>query len=684
MSQVTIPPETKKRYDLADKDLESLAPGHWYSYKNGLIDKSNAKPWDDGLGADVPVQKRARKPTSFLSPEPENPKKKLKVKDAGKGEEKPESKAESEGDGKATAPKPPAKAAKTNKARKAGPKPRPKKNEKEKEKEKEKEEEEKEKEKKKEKEKEKKKEKEKEKKEKEKEKKKEKEKEKEKDEKEKEEKEKEEKEKEEKEKEEKEEEEKEKEKEKKEKEKEKEEVPLQPDGADKLPEVPPGKVMVWEMKRTFTFASGNEWQDCLLFKFTTDDNKVREGVLLLNVRLTNYHHFLLGTATQVETCENEIATAPGLILVFPPDWRRMSEQTRNRDGRLALVCPLHRRSRCPADFAKVEIACHSPGAIGIRQAAGSQALKHFRYRSSPDFEQKEEKQTREHRRHGRRAGRRRRRGTRDPFQKIAKKSKGGSKKAKNTKGGKEEEEEEEEEEEPPKKGKVIPKSKGSGGGNKGKNKGGKEEEEEEEEEEEPPKKGKVIPKSKGSGGGNKGKNKGCQEKEEQEEEQEEEPPKKGKVTPTSSNSLASSSSSSSPSSSSSSSSSTSSSSSSSSSSSIPVPTVLCFCSKARAGQEEDPKKLEAGPEQFSMDKAYWRKKGKKHMHIVIKNKQGDTGNTKLEKMLERLCERSGLGSPERGNKLSSPAEWASVVKSSAANLAPDRLKLELSVAMAAG
>eukprot|EP00808_Paulinella_micropora_P012049 g19411.t1 len=72
------------------------------------------------------------------------------------------------------------------------------------------------------------------------------------------------------------------------------------------------------------------------------------------------------------------------------------------------------------------------------------------------------------------------------------------------------------------------------------------------------------------------------------------------------------------------------------------------------------------------------------MHIVIKNKQGDTGNTKLEKMLERLCERSGLGSPERGNKLSSPAEWASVVNSSAANSAPDRLKLELSVAMAAG
>eukprot|EP00808_Paulinella_micropora_P030620 g72577.t1 len=62
MSQVTIPPETKKRYDLADKDLESLAPGHWYAYKNGLIDKGNAKPWDDGLGADVPVQKRARKP----------------------------------------------------------------------------------------------------------------------------------------------------------------------------------------------------------------------------------------------------------------------------------------------------------------------------------------------------------------------------------------------------------------------------------------------------------------------------------------------------------------------------------------------------------------------------------------------------------------------------------------------
>eukprot|EP00808_Paulinella_micropora_P010233 g23706.t1 len=29
MSQVNIPPETKKRYDLADHDLEILAPGHW-------------------------------------------------------------------------------------------------------------------------------------------------------------------------------------------------------------------------------------------------------------------------------------------------------------------------------------------------------------------------------------------------------------------------------------------------------------------------------------------------------------------------------------------------------------------------------------------------------------------------------------------------------------------------------
>eukprot|EP00808_Paulinella_micropora_P011333 g83343.t1 len=363
MSQVNIPPETKKRYDLADRDLESLAPGHWYAYKNGMLDKGNAKPWDDALlGEDVPVQKRARKPTSFLNPEPENPKKKLKIKDAGKGEEKPESNADSEGEG-----------------------------------------------------------------------------------------------------------------------------------------------------------MGNEadFHLCVLESmarlFTTDDNKVREAVLLLNVRLTNYHHFLLGTATQVETCENEIATAPGLFLVFPPDWRRMSEQTRNRGSKrfIFAIRSIDADGDGKADTLQPQLlgfyhfnykrsVLLEDSPLDFKTAAGSQALKQFRYRSSPDFEQKEEKQNRDHRRHGRRAGRRRRRGTRDPSKKIAKKARA---------GGEEEEEEVEEEEEHPKKGKVAPKSKGSGGGNKTKNKGCEEKEEQEEEEEEHPKKGKVTPKSKGSGGGNRVKKK---------------------------------------------------------------------------------------------------------------------------------------------------------------------------------
>eukprot|EP00808_Paulinella_micropora_P013572 g59312.t1 len=410
MSQVTIPPETKKRYDLADKDLESLAPGHWYAYKNGLIDKGNAKPWDDGLGADAKARRN-------LSPKPRAKAMEKQLRPSLRQKQ----------------PRP-------TKAKKAGPKPRPKKNEKEKEKEKEK---------KKEKEKEKK-----EEKEKEKEKKKEKEKRKEK-----------EKEKEEKEKEEK-------EKEKEEKEKEKEEAPLQPDGADKLPEVPPGKVRVWEMKRTFTFASGNEWQDCLLFKFTTDDNKVRQGVLLLNVRLTNYHHFLLGTATQVETCENEIATAPGLFLVFPPDWRRMSEQTRNRgskrfiyairsidadgDGKADTLQPQllgfyhfnYKRSvlleDSPLDFKTVVSPLFVPYIgnstvppilrkwrslailLALLESDRLQDPKRLSTSATglPQTSNKEEKQTREHRRHGRRAGRRRRRGTRDPFQKNCKKKQG--------------------------------------------------------------------------------------------------------------------------------------------------------------------------------------------------------------------------------------------------------------------
>eukprot|EP00808_Paulinella_micropora_P000656 g13915.t1 len=93
---------------------------------------------------------------------------------------------------------------------------------------------------------------------------------------------------------------------------------------EQLPECEPGKIRIWQRDGIFKYASGKKWQDCLLLKFVMDDNKTREGPLVLNVHLMKYHDFLLGRNTLIETCEGETGTAPGIVFVFPPDWRHKS------------------------------------------------------------------------------------------------------------------------------------------------------------------------------------------------------------------------------------------------------------------------------------------------------------------------------------------------------------------------
>eukprot|EP00808_Paulinella_micropora_P029958 g79977.t1 len=92
------------------------------------------------------------------------------------------------------------------------------------------------------------------------------------------------------------------------------------------------RVCIWAAKGYFEFTSGKDWEDCLLFKFTTDDNKSREGALALDVRLLKYNRFELKGDTQVETSEGD-PCAPGLFISFPAGWRKKTPAQINRGSK---------------------------------------------------------------------------------------------------------------------------------------------------------------------------------------------------------------------------------------------------------------------------------------------------------------------------------------------------------------
>eukprot|EP00808_Paulinella_micropora_P025519 g19555.t1 len=117
-----------------------------------------------------------------------------------------------------------------------------------------------------------------------------------------------------------------------------------------------GKVRIWAARGFFEFISGAEYEDCLLWKLTTDDNKCREGALVLNVRLMKYTGFELNDTTQVETSEGEVSPcAPGLFILFPAGWRRKTPVQINRGSKrfifaarekyLLLIQEANRRKR---------------------------------------------------------------------------------------------------------------------------------------------------------------------------------------------------------------------------------------------------------------------------------------------------------------------------------------------------
>eukprot|EP00808_Paulinella_micropora_P029571 g22269.t1 len=106
----------------------------------------------------------------------------------------------------------------------------------------------------------------------------------------------------------------------------------------------------------FEFISGAEYEDCLLWKLTTDDNKCREGALVLNVRLMKYNGFELKDTTHVETSEGEVSPcAPGLFILFPAGWHRKTPVQINRGSKrfifaarekyLLLIQEANRRKR---------------------------------------------------------------------------------------------------------------------------------------------------------------------------------------------------------------------------------------------------------------------------------------------------------------------------------------------------
>eukprot|EP00808_Paulinella_micropora_P012358 g77690.t1 len=93
-----------------------------------------------------------------------------------------------------------------------------------------------------------------------------------------------------------------------------------------------GMVRIWAARGFFEYISGAKYEDCLLWKLTTDDNKCREGAL-----------------GDVSPC------APGLFILFPAGWRRKTPVQINRGSKrfifaarekyLLLIQEANRRKR---------------------------------------------------------------------------------------------------------------------------------------------------------------------------------------------------------------------------------------------------------------------------------------------------------------------------------------------------
>eukprot|EP00808_Paulinella_micropora_P019935 g58881.t1 len=78
-----------------------------------------------------------------------------------------------------------------------------------------------------------------------------------------------------------------------------------------------------EGKKEFCDAEGKLYQDGLFMTYTTDDNKVREGVFVTNVKLVGLNNLKLGPQRSIQTREEDIWPAPGLFIQFPVGWRKL-------------------------------------------------------------------------------------------------------------------------------------------------------------------------------------------------------------------------------------------------------------------------------------------------------------------------------------------------------------------------
>eukprot|EP00808_Paulinella_micropora_P017732 g1613.t1 len=114
-----------------------------------------------------------------------------------------------------------------------------------------------------------------------------------------------------------------------------------------------GKVRIWAARGFFEFISGAEYEDCLLWKLTTDDNKCREGALVLNVRLMKYNGFELKDTTQVETSEGEVSPCvPGLFILFPAGWCRKTPVQINRGSKRFIFAARERKREAKGNSAE--------------------------------------------------------------------------------------------------------------------------------------------------------------------------------------------------------------------------------------------------------------------------------------------------------------------------------------------
>eukprot|EP00808_Paulinella_micropora_P009952 g54153.t1 len=147
-----------------------------------------------------------------------------------------------------------------------------------------------------------------------------------------------------------------------------------------------GKVRIWAARGFFEFISGAEYEDCLLWKLTTDDNKCREGTLVLNVRLMKYNGFELKDTIQVETSEGEVSPcAPGLFILFP--WLAQEDASSNQSWIQAFIFAA--REISPLGFRKASEA--HVGGLHRKQTGASEKQKATR-QSLGSLEESEEEE----------------------------------------------------------------------------------------------------------------------------------------------------------------------------------------------------------------------------------------------------------------------------------------------------